>query len=317
MSRMRVLVCGSNYARTYITALAREPRKFQLVGILAQGSVRSQQLADLSGVPLYLSAGELPDNIDLACAAMSSAAFSVVRQLIQRGMHVLCEHPYPASRLKEAMKLARKHGVQFQVNGHLANLPAAQAFIRECRQTNGRVYPELIDVMATERSLYGALDILMAAIGSRDSLRVQVLSRRTKFVLLEGTLGKIPVRLSVQVSGGKGAGRLADGSPGYLLDQRLTVVFPAGSLILLSMAGPVLWCSTPAHIENNQKLWRILCDQQTQTVSTLREERIQANVASLNAIRRSILGHGTPEIQRPQHILNVSRAWESVGRQLH
>jgi yersiniabactin synthetase, thiazolinyl reductase component len=317
MSRMRVLVCGSNYARTYITALAREPGKFQLAGILAQGSVRSQRLAALTGVPLYRSVGELPDKIDLACAAMSSAAFPVVGQLIRREMHVLCEHPYPAGRLKGAMNRARKHGVHFHLNGHFANLAAPQAFIRECRQGTRQAYPEFVDVMATERSLYGALDILVAAIGSRHRLRVQVLSRRTKFVLLEGTLGKIPVRFSVQVSGGERGGRLADGSPGYLLDQRLTMAFPTRSLMLLSIAGPLVYCSTSAHLHNDEKLWHILNGQKTQTVSELLEERIRANVAALNAIRRSILGNRAQEIQQPQHILQVSRAWESVGKLLH
>src|SRR5271165_634351 len=109
MSRMRVLVCGSNYGRAYITALARGPRKFELAGILAQGSLRSQQLAALNGVPLYRSTSELPDNLDLACAAMSSAAWPLVLQLVRRGIHVLCEHPYPADSLKRAVNLARKH----------------------------------------------------------------------------------------------------------------------------------------------------------------------------------------------------------------
>jgi yersiniabactin synthetase, thiazolinyl reductase component len=317
MSRMQVLVCGSNYARTYITALACEPRKFQLAGLLARGSMRSVQGAVLNGVPLYRSTGELPDKIDLACAAMSSAASPVVLQLIRQGIHVLCEHPYPSGWLKKAINLARKRGVQFHVNGHFANLPAAQTFIRECRQAGNRARPEFVEVTATERSLYGALDILAAAMG-RVPLRVRVLSRRTKFVQLEGTLGKVPVRISVQISGRKGKGRLADGSPGYLLDHRLTLAFPDGSLTLLSAAGPVLWNRTAAHVQNDEDpLWTILGGQATLTVAELREQRIQANVAALNSIRRSVLGQGTPEIQQPQHILQVSKAWELIGRQLY
>ena len=315
---MRVLVCGSNYGRTYITALRREPRKYQLVGILARGSERSQQVAALNGVPLYGSTDELPDNIDLACAAMSSAAWPVVLQLIRRGIHVLCEHPYPAGLLKRALALARKHNVQFQVNGHFANLPAPQAFIRDCQRTSKLASPKFVEVMATERSLYGALDILMSAMGSLQPLRVHVLSRHAQFVLLEGTMGKLPARVSVQVSGTKGRGRLADGSPNYLLDQRLTVMFPTGALTLLSIAGPVLWNSTPAHVLGNEKpLWTVLCDRKAQTVAELAEQRIQANVEALNSIRKSIQGHGTPETQRPQHILQVSKAWESIGRQLY
>jgi yersiniabactin synthetase, thiazolinyl reductase component len=317
VSQMQVLVCGSNYGRAYIAALGREPGKFQLAGMLAQGSIRSRQVAALNGVPLYRTAGELPDNIHLACAAMSSTASAVVLQLIRRGIHVLCEHPYPAGWLKRAINLARNYGVQFHVNGHFANLPAPQAFIRRCQQESRQARPQFVDVMATERSLYGALDILLAAIGSQHPLRVHVLSRRTKFVVLEGNAGKVPLRFSVQVSGKKRGERLADGSPGYLLDQRLTLAFPTGLLTLLSMAGPVLWNSTPAHARDEDPLWSVLCGQATQTVAELRQQRIQANVEALNAIRQSILRHGAPEIQQPQHVLQVSKAWESIGRQLY
>lgn len=215
------------------------------------------------------------------------------------------------------MNLARKHGVQFHVNGHFANLPAPQAFIWECGQASKQARPQFVDVMATERSLYGVLDILMAAIGSQQPQQLHVLSQRTSFVMLEGTLGKVPVRFSVQVSGKKGKGRLADGSSGYLLDQRLTVAFPTGLLTLLSAAGPVVWNRTPAHVQNEEPLWSTLCGQATRTVAELREERIQANVEALNAIRQSTLRHGTPQIQQPQHILQVSKAWEVIGRQLY
>ena len=316
MSRMRVLVCGSNYGRTYINALAREPHKFQLAGILAQGSVRSQRLAALNSVPLYRSADELPDTINLACAAMSSDAAPVVLQLIRRGIHVLCEHPYPSDWLKRAFYLAQERGVQFHVNGHFANLPAPEKFIRECRQAGERVRPEFLEVMATERSLYGALDILLAAAGSRQPLRVHVLSRQTKFVLLEGNLGRVAVRLSVQASQ-KGRGRLIDGSPDYLVDQRLTAAFPAGLLTLSSMAGPVLWNRTPSQAEDEEPLWSVVCSRATRTLAELGEHRTRANVAALNAIRQSILGLGTPGTQHPQHILRVSKTWELIGRHLY
>ena len=317
MSRMRVLVCGSNYGRAYITALARNPRKYQLAGILAQGSFRSHEVAALSDVPLYHSTDELPDNIHLACAAMSSAAWPVVLQLIRRGVHVLCEHPYPPALLKRAIDLARKQGVQFHVNGHFALLPAPGAFIRACRRIGERKAPEFVEVITTERALYATLDILMSALGARQPLRARVLSRDQKFVLLEATLGTTPLRLSVQVSGKQGRGRLADGSPEYLLDQRLTLAFPSGMLTLLSTAGPVLWNGNPAQMSSDEgPLWTLVFGQEPQTSADLREQRIQANVAALNSIRRSILGHVLPDSQQPQHILAVSQAWESIGRQL-
>jgi thiazolinyl imide reductase len=314
---MRVLVCGSNYGRTYIAALARNPRKYQLAGILARGSFRSHEVAALNDVPLYHSTDEVPDNIHSACTAMSSDAWPVVLQLIRRGIHVLCEHPYPPRLLRRAMDLARNQGVQFHVNGHFASLPAPSAFIRACRRIGKRQTLEFGEVMTTERALYTSLDILMSALGSHDAFRARVLSHTAKFVLLEATLGTTPLRLSVQVSGKQGRGRLADGSPEYLLDQRLTVAFPTGVLTLLSTAGPVLWNGNPARMLNDEEpLWTVLFGQEPQAPADLREERVQANVAALNSIRRSILGHVLPDAQQPQHILAVSKAWEVIGRQL-
>ena len=314
---MRVLVCGSNYGRAYMAALAREPRKFRLAGILAQGSLRSQQMAALNSAPLYRSPDDLPDNIDLACAAMSSAAAPVVLQLIRRGIHVLCEHPYPTSWFQRAISLARRCNVQFHVNGHFGNLPASRAFICECQRATRRGRPEFIEVMATERSLYAALDIMMEAMGSRQRLQVRLLDSRTKFIPLQGNLGKVPVCFLVQVSGRQSTGRLADGSRGYLLDYRLTVAFPTGTLTLLSAAGPVLWNSTIARVQAQNPLWTMLASQAMRTVAELREQRIQANVDALNSIRQSILGHGAPRVQEPQHILRVSKAWELIGRRLY
>ena len=317
MRPMRVLVCGSNYGRSYISALRHEPRKYQLAGILARGSARSQRVAAVNGVPLYCSAQELPDNIDLACNAMSSSAWALVLQLVRRGTHVLCEHPYPAGKLKHALALASKHNVHFHVNGHFANLSAPKAFIHDCRRLSKLARPKFVEVMATERSLYGAFDILASAMGRLPSFRGRVLSRRAKFVLLEGTLGKLPVRLTVQVSGKNSSGRLADGSPAYLLDLRLTTAFPTGLLTLLSVAGPVVWTSAPAQVLGNSEPLSTICHHEKQTLAELGEQRVQANVEALNSIRNAILGRGAPETQQPDHILQVSKAWEHIGRQLY
>jgi yersiniabactin synthetase, thiazolinyl reductase component len=317
MRPLQVLVCGSNYGRSYVTALRHEPRKYELAGILARGSARSQRIAAANGVPLYRSTDEIPDNIGVACAAMSSTAWPLVLKLVRRGIHVLCEHPYPAGRLRQALALASKHNVQFHVNGHFASLPAPQAFVRECQRTAKPAGPEFVDVMATERSLYGALDILASAVGQLSPSRVRVLSRRAKFVLLEGAIGKLPARLTVQVSSQKDRGQLADGSLAYLLDLRLTVAFPTGLLTLLSIAGPVVWTKAPAQVWGNREPLSTIYHHQNQTLADLGQQRIQANVEALNSLRNAILGHGAPKSQQPEHILRVSKAWEHIGRQLY
>jgi thiazolinyl imide reductase len=317
MRRLRVLVCGSNYGRAYVTALAREPRKYQLTGILARGSVRSERLAALNLVPLFRSTDELPDNIDVACAAMSSAAWPVVLQLLRRRIHVICEHPYPSKELKDALDLARKRRMQFHVNGHFANLPGPAAFIRACRQARDGGPPELVEVLATERSLYATLDILLSAMGGDRLLRVHELSRNARFVLLEAALGKTRVRISVQVSGTPQKDRLPDGSPSYLVDQRLTAIFPTGVLTLCSTGGPVLWNRTATYAAGHGKPLYTTIYSHRENLCELTEERIQANVEALNAIRLSVLGHELPQAQWTEHILGVSSAWQAIGRKLY
>lgn len=318
MRRLRVLVCGSNYGQAYVRALAHEPRKYELAGILARGSADSQRLSALNLVPLFRSTEELSDNIDLACAAMSSSAWPVVLSLLRRKIHVLCEHPCASKPLKDAIILARMHGVQFHVNGHFANLPGPAAFIRSCQKACESARPELVEVLATERSLYATLDILLAAVKKSQHLRVQVLSRKARFLLLEGTLGKTCVRVSVQESGKNLKHRLPDGSPDYLVDQRITVIFPTGVLTLCSTAGPVLWNRTGAYAaRHDQLLVTMISQHDPKTVDDLADQRVQANVGALNAIRQCILGLELPPAQRPEHILSVSRAWEAIGRELY
>src|SRR5262249_18031049 len=111
MNRIRVLVCGTNYGRAYLRAISRRADAFELVGVLARGSCRSHQVADENGVPLYLNLREMGKNVDLACAAMSSSAWPVVIKLLERGVHVLCEHPQRSAALMAGGRLGgRRRG---------------------------------------------------------------------------------------------------------------------------------------------------------------------------------------------------------------
>jgi hypothetical protein len=64
-------------------------------------------------------------------------------------------------------------------------------------------------------------------------------------------------------------------------------------------------------------LWRSLYDQGTRTRDDLGKQRIEANMAALEAIRKAILCGQKTDTQHPTHILEVSRAWESICRRLY
>ncbi len=89
----RVLLCGSNYGRSYLAPLEEHADRYLPVALLARGSDRSQALARRHDLTLCHTVAELPEAIDLACAALPAAADDLVLALLDRGLHVLCEHP--------------------------------------------------------------------------------------------------------------------------------------------------------------------------------------------------------------------------------
>jgi thiazolinyl imide reductase len=318
MNRLRVVVCGTNYGRAYVRALSRLKDAFELVGFLARGSSRSHQIAAENGVPLYVDLREMGKNVDLACAAMSSSAWPVVSKLLERGVHVLCEHPQRSAALMQALRLASQRKINFHLNGHVGNLPAARAFAKECCRLRKKAKPIFLQALATERSLYGLLDILKISLGSLDPCRMMVLHRGNRFSLLHGTLGRLPSYILVQVSGTRHGRHLPDGSPAYLFDHRVAVGFPSGVLTLMAMSGPVVWNSAPVGTKGgDDSLWRSLYDQGTRTRDDLGKQRIEANMAALETIRKAILCGQKTDTQQPSHILEVSRAWESLCRRLY
>ena len=177
MNHMRVLLCGTNYGRSYLEAIRLGGTKYRLVGILARGSARSQRTASEFGVPLFRSLDHLDREIDFACAAMGASGDEVVLGLLARNIHILCEHPVKHSRLQLALAAAASRSLCFHINGHFADLEAAAAFIHRARQESQVELPAFFQVTATDRSLYAVLDILGRILLSFQPLRLQVISQ--------------------------------------------------------------------------------------------------------------------------------------------
>jgi pyochelin biosynthesis protein PchG len=204
-------VCGTNYGAHYLEAIERNPRRYELAGILARGSLRSTLLAARYGVPLYQTVGTVPDGIDVAFAAMGVAGDEAVLQLLRRGVDVLCEHPVFPQFLEKALRAAAKSGAKFDVNAHWSLLPAPRAFIARCRKQ--REQPAFIEAFLSPRLLYAFLDIVRHAFGSLEAAPMTLQYERL----------------------------LPDGSPDNLVDCRTAAGFPDGILTLLAMPGPVIW----------------------------------------------------------------------------
>jgi thiazolinyl imide reductase len=312
MSPLHVLVCGTNYGRIYLEAICLGGADYRLAGILARGSARSQQIAREYGVLLYRCVEDLAPGIDLACAAVGASGSDLVLGLLARGIHVLCEHPQKPSYLQSALDAAASRSLCFHINGHFADLEAAAAFISHCRRENGIGSPSFFHVTATDRSLYAALDILRRILISFAPFEFHVTSRLPPFTVIQGLLKGVPATFQIQRSAD---GRsFPDASPSYLVDHRIAVGFPSGILTLLSMNGPVVWnanlncASSPKRL-----LFTVAHGDRALTAELLYQQRIAATLRTIAAVAKNMCEGLKPLEQTPDYLLELSRAWDTVG----
>ncbi len=313
MKRYRVLVCGTNYGQTYIQAIQQSPETFELAGILARGSLRSIKVAGACGVPLYQSVESLGGEIDIACAAMGTSGADVVLRLLERRIHVLCEHPQTPDFLDSALRSANASQTCFHINGHFASLKAASAFIRYCRLQSQSADPVFFDAMITDRSLYASLDILRRVAKTFEPFNFSAYGAFAPFTVVQGTLGGIPATFQVQPSRSEGHLMLQDGDSSYYVDYRLAVVFPQGILTMLSVAGPVIWNSNlgrPSALR--QRTWTSVYSRPPSGFN-LYGERIKANLNALRCLVKNVRQRVVPAEQSYSHLSEVSIAWKRIG----
>ncbi len=313
MSLRRVLVCGSNYGMTYVRALAQAPHRYTLAGILARGSRRSRQAAERSYVPLFDDVDHVPDDVDLACAALGMNAHTPVLRLLERGIPVVCEHPLSAGLVRASLDAARASGTCFHVNGHWSGLDASRAFIDTIRQHRDRGESVHVHVATSDRLLYGALDIVGRALPGLLPVVLEPGIRHGPCVVLSGTLGLHRTTLRIESSLRGGGLRLEDGSPDYRLSYRILVESSVGTLSLLGTGGPVIWNANENGVDDvGAPLWTAVHDAPVSNRS-LGQQRLDDNLRSVDALAAELYGGSPPPEQRPDYLLEISEAWDVVG----
>lgn len=312
MNPLQVLVCGTNYGRIYLEAIGCEGEGYCLAGILARGSVRSKQMASKYGVPLFCSVKDLPSGVDLACMAVGSSGSDLGISLLERGIHVLCEHPQKSAFLESALAAADSRGLCFHINGHFAELQAARSFVSQCRRHGAGAPPSFIHVTATDRSLYAALDLLRRIPVSLEPMEFHGCSRIPPFTTTQGHLMGVPSSFHIQCYGD--CHPYADGSQSYLVDHRVALGFPSGIVTMLSMNGPVVWNANLNYaIPPAQPLFTVVHEDHARTMALLHQQRVAANLNSLAELAKNMRGGPKPREQTPDYLLEVSRAWETLG----
>lgn len=255
----RVLIVGARFGEIYLNAFLQAQPGLQLAGLLAHGSARAQQLAHAFGIPLYRSLAQLPQDIDIACVVVRSTVVggsgtALAQALLERGIHVLQEHPLHPDDIARLQQVATRHGCCYWVNSFYPHTPAGRCWIvqarriRACHDGQAACFAHLA---SSRQLLYSALDLLLQASQMQadcqpgSELQPELCPDPQPELLAVADPAFHLLRLSLP--GCKALLRLQTYLDPALPDlhslvmHQLTLGWPAGYLTLEASYGPVLW----------------------------------------------------------------------------
>lgn len=332
---MRVVVCGTGFGRIYLRALERPP--FELVGILARGSDRSRACADGYGVPLFTSPHEVPGDVDLVCVVVPSGVgggpgAELAQEFLSRGIPVLLEHPVHADELAECLRVAARHRTMFGVNTFYVHIEPVRRFLAAARRLLSRQPPVFVDAGCAVQVSYDLLDIIGQALGGLspwtlgDPLvpgeRLTGLAR-SPFTdrCVAAVISGVPVTLRVHNQ------FVPDDldHPTHLRHQ-VSLGTEAGTLVLASTHGPVLWCPA-VHVPKANGSFSLTDVDDAPTVSCLGPTtapgvRDVFDQVWPDGVRHSLLtmrqaiADGADPLAAGQYHLTLSRLWSDLTRRL-
>lgn len=249
MDKKKIIVCGTKFGHTYLSALKDQNERVSLVGILANGSNRSIAYAKELGIPLYTEVSQLPSDIDAACVVIKSGMFGgsgtkISVELMRRGIHVLQEHPVHDTEIKRCAKVAQENGVIYHVNSHFCHVGAIQHFTSLAREAFAKNPPLFIEI--TTSLLYSAIDILghiidlddakfSPAFAPNESMDNRLGELGFPYQAVRGVIGNTAVIIHQQ-----SFEDAKDTDNNFLILHRMTAGNLEGNLMLASTHGPII-----------------------------------------------------------------------------
>ena len=253
---IRVLVAGARFGEVYLNAFLEgivAARPLVLAGLLAHGSQRARHLAHAHGVPLYTDVAQLPRDLDLACVVVRGGAMGgdgtvLAQTLLERGLHVIQEHPLHPGEVQRLQDAATRAGRLYWVNTLYPHTAAGRAWInlaRRVRHAVGGVPPCVAQATMSRQLLYSGLDLLtQAADVMPDAVAVTLAAdggERTDAAFRALWLRTPDTDVLLQLQHYLDP---ADPDMHSVAMHRLCLGWPSGYLSLESTHGPVSW--TPA-----------------------------------------------------------------------
>ncbi|GLU50201.1 Gfo/Idh/MocA family oxidoreductase [Nocardiopsis ansamitocini] len=248
---LRTIVCGTGFGRFYADAVTAAPG-FELVGILARGGGFSRRHARHLGVPLYTDPAGLPGDVDAACVVVGAGVSGgqggmLARTLLERGVHVLQEHPVGYGELAGAMRAARGGGVRYRLNPFYRHVRPVRRFLEAAAALRTRTTVRAVEATVALQVLHPLVDVLGAALGGLrpwafaepvefDAELAALAATPQPYRVVQGVVGGVPATLRVQNQMDP-----LDADNGALLWHRLALATDAGVLTLADTHGPVVW----------------------------------------------------------------------------
>lgn len=302
---VRVLLCGTNYGAAYLRVL-------RPAGILGR-SERSRAMAAHCGVPFYRSVEEARD-VDAAVVAISGdAGREITAALLDRGVHVLAEHPQWFAEVAAHRRTAREHGAVYHVNAHYSDIEAAAAFVATFRAMRSRVL--FVNLLSNPRALYSAIELLGRAVGPLQGVELEVLPPAPGSFFTIARAGVLTIQVQNSFS------PVDDGS-GNWVSHNVTAGFEEGVLTLAEAQGPLTWMPAPPSVGQlqagaalwNRPLWQMLAAPPPALGDYVNGGRERANGIALARFAAEVHTGVTPPEQSDAHLLGVSAVWEQLVR---
>lgn len=308
---MRVLLCGTHYGSSYLSALFQHPNGLELGGILSRGSERSRSLAARLAVPHYSALDQLPTGaIDAAVVAIGSGGAELARALLERGIHVLAEHPIEPRELETCLETAARLQRVFHLNSHFGDLETVTPFVHHAAELRQKAPLFFVTAHCNPRTAFSLIEILGRFLGSLEPFTLVAPATLLEqepaaFAALPAVLGGVPVTLLCQSV----VSAYDDGSA-TLIGHQITAGFSSGSLVLGEAFGPVIWQTRLGPSQPpNMPWWSVLGPPPELAGNPHSGIRHRANVLALSRLALQIQSGTVPPVQRPAHLLAVARVW--------
>ncbi len=293
----------------------------ELAGIVARGSSLSRKTAAEFSLPLYNSISDVPA-VDLACVAVGGEAGDlIVLEALQKGIHVLCEHPRKPGFVAEALRYSKSFRAVFHIHG-FTETKSVRVFLETCKKAGGRKAARFVSAAGNSRSLYSLVDLMGRAFGTLKPFLFNpaphgpalehAKSGRQVFRIVRGQLAGIPAtfqsRQSIKDDGWEP------------VSHHVIVGFPTGNLVMLEAFGPLIWSYRPLYFRiHGLTGTEPMSIQLTSSLTFERwsDLRIRMLARAIESLCKQVKTGKCPNEQRPYHLMQVSSVWERLSADLH